>query len=68
MASRRPSRVTGPGLTSPLEITAGVPTQLANWHRTEGWWDSRGLADGIDAAASGRPGPLALADYHRRLR
>ncbi len=44
-----------------------VPPERADWYRFQGWWDRRGLADGIEAAAARRPWALAVADNDRRL-
>jgi acyl-CoA synthetase (AMP-forming)/AMP-acid ligase II len=40
---------------------------LAAHYRTNGWWDTRTLADGVEAAAVNRPAVVALDDGRRRL-
>jgi acyl-CoA synthetase (AMP-forming)/AMP-acid ligase II len=44
-----------------------VPAERAARYRTEGLWDDRGLADGIEAAAARRPDAIAVSDNARRL-
>jgi len=44
-----------------------VPADRARRYRAEGLWDSRLLADGIEAAAAHRPQAVALVDRHRQL-
>src|ERR1700682_57659 len=51
---------------SRIEISAQVPVGRAAWYRAEGWWDSRALADGVEAAAADRPEGLAVGDNRRR--
>ncbi|EFC82804.1 class I adenylate-forming enzyme family protein [Parafrankia sp. EUN1f] len=52
-----------PGVASPRRVSP----ELAERYRADGQWDSRGLADGVEAAAARRPGALALADNEREL-
>ena len=48
-----------------LRPTSPVPADRAAWYRAEGWWDTCGLADGIEAAAATRPDAVALIDNER---
>ena len=50
-----------------LRPTRPVPADRAARYRAEGWWDTRGLADGIEAAAAERPDAVALIDNERTL-
>jgi acyl-CoA synthetase (AMP-forming)/AMP-acid ligase II len=52
---------------SNVKITCPVPAARSDWYRAEGWWDGRGLADGIEAAALCRPDGLAISDNNRDL-
>ena len=38
-----------------LRLTRPVPVNRAHRYRAEGWWDTCGLADGIEAAAAAAP-------------
>ena len=49
-----------------LRPTRPVPTDRAARYRAEGWWDTCGLADGIEAAAA-RPDVVGLIDNERTL-
>jgi len=44
-----------------------VSASQARSYRAQGWWDSRTLADGIEAAAARRPDAVAVADAERHL-
>jgi non-ribosomal peptide synthetase component E (peptide arylation enzyme) len=50
-----------------VRLTRPVPDDRADKYRAEGWWDSRGLADGIEAAAAASPDAIALIDNVRAL-
>ena len=50
-----------------LRPTNPVPPDRAARYRAEGWWESCGLADGIEAAAAARPDAVALIDNTRTL-
>ena len=44
-----------------------VPAARAAKYRTDGLWDDRGLADGVETAASRRPDAVAVVDHDHRL-
>ncbi|MEO5841026.1 MAG: AMP-binding protein [Acidimicrobiales bacterium] len=50
-----------------LGPTRAVPAERAARYRKEGWWDTRRLADGIEAAAAALPDAVALIDDDRML-
>jgi len=50
-----------------VDVSVGVAADRAARYRADGQWDDRGLADGIETAASRRPDTLAIADNERRL-
>ena len=50
-----------------LTVTSRVPDALAAKYRAEGWWDDRGLADGLEAGAQRKPDALAVADNDHEL-
>ena len=68
---RRPGRPRGPEVISERESNlisnSIVSGDRAERYRSEGWWDGRRLADGIESAALRRPDALAVADEARRL-
>lgn len=45
-----------------MHVRSGATHPLAAHYRAEGWWDDRGLADGIEASARQRPDAVALVD------
>ena len=51
----------------PVQVTRPVPPDRASVYRAAGWWDSRGLGDGIERAAGSTPDELALADDRTTL-
>ena len=50
-----------------LTVTSRVPDALAAKYRAEGWWDDRGLADGLEAGAQRKPDAVAVADNDHEL-
>ncbi|MCB0997132.1 MAG: AMP-binding protein, partial [Acidimicrobiales bacterium] len=50
-----------------IPVPVPVSAERAARYRAEAWWGARLLADGIEAAAAGRPDALAVADDERRL-
>ncbi|WP_066064259.1 class I adenylate-forming enzyme family protein [Frankia sp. EI5c] len=44
-----------------------VSPERAARYRAEGFWNNRGLADGVESGAARRPGAVALVDGERRL-
>ncbi len=48
------------------DVSAGVPADRAERYRAEALWNTRGLADGVEAAASRRPDAVAVVDNEWR--
>ena len=44
-----------------LKVSSRLPAALAAKYRAEGWWNDRGLVDGLEAAAQRKPDALAVA-------
>ncbi|OAA27944.1 acyl-CoA synthetase (AMP-forming)/AMP-acid ligase II [Frankia sp. EI5c] len=67
---RQPACPTGAAAadSSPLGGMPGrVSPERAARYRAEGFWNNRGLADGVESGAARRPGAVALVDGERRL-
>lgn len=50
-----------------LRATRPVPADRGARYRAQGWWSTRRLADGIEAAAAAHPDAVALIDNDRAL-